>query len=352
MALASAVIPAPSRDAQMRALKAALNHYSQLGFTAADDIVMEADAADLYIQLEQRQELPLRVTLSPPLHGDMEAYEQLRARLNSPMLGFGFLKGFVDGVIESRTAYMLAAYEGTAERGKPLIEPNTLERLVQDATGRGFSVGLHAIGDAAVRLALDAFETALAKHPKAPVRHRVEHIEILHPADAHRFRALGVVASMQPFHANPGGPNPDSGAWSVNLGKSRLSMTFPWRTLLDSGATLAFGTDWPVMSASPLWGLAVAVTRRDQDGQPVAGWNAQQALKGTEAIDAFSHGAAASVRREGRGGRLAVGQWADVVILSPDVDLDRPQTLWKGKVTHVVVAGKVVQHSPSQAADP
>src|SRR5690606_15797641 len=180
--------------------------------------------------------------------------------------------------------------EGGDERGKPLIPPERLDALVSAAHASGFQVALHAIGDAAVRLSLDAFERAQDKHPDLRLRHRVEHIEVIHPADLPRFAALDVVASMQPFHANPFGEDPDAGAWAGNLGPERLRHSFPWRELHTAGATLAFGSDWPVMSANPLWGLAVAVTRRDREGQPAEGWNAHQALTPGQALRAQTHG--------------------------------------------------------------
>jgi predicted amidohydrolase YtcJ len=228
------------------------------------------------------------------------------------------------------------------ERGRPLLPPEKLLPLVDAATARGFQVALHAIGDAAVRLSLDAYAAAARAHPDAGVRHRIEHIEVLDPQDAARFAALDVVASMQPFHANPFGDEPQKGPWAENLGAARWPMTMPWRSLLAAKAPLSFGSDWPVYTADPLDGLAVAVTRRDENGRPVQGWMPAQAVTMDEALYAYT------VERGGLEGpadaigRMAPGQRGDLVILDPGVRLEDPRTLWAGRAVVVAVDGVVV----------
>ncbi len=339
------VLPEPNHATKLAALDKAVQHCLALGITSIDDITADLDSFALYSELEQQGRLPIRVTISPPVEGDLDAYLELRRRYNSPYVRFGFLKGFLDGVIESKTAYMVEPYAGTDDEvGKPLIPADRLYTLVKAAHAKGFQVALHAIGDGAVRMALDVYERVNKEMPGTGLRHRIEHIEVIHADDLPRFAANNVVASMMPFHANPFGEDAGGGVWSQNLGPERLKLSFPWRDLLDAQAHLAFGSDWPVMSADPLAGLAVATTRQDEDGKPEGGWNAHQAITLKEAVDAYTRGSAYAIGREGELGRLAPGQLADFVVLDPKVDPKNPLTFWKGERIREIVVGGVVRY--------
>lgn len=346
--LMDAAMPQPTRAEKKAALLAAAQHCVALGLTAVDDIVYEVDAFELYSELEDEGLLPIRVRISPLIEvspdvaGDLDVYAMWREKLKGHrLLSFGFLKGFVDGVIESKTAFMTAPYhDSDHEVGRPLIPPARLIDLVDHAHARGFQVALHSIGDGAVRLSLDAFEAAAKHYPKMKIRHRIEHIELLHVDDVKRFQKLDVVASMQPYHVNPFGDEPQKGPWAENLGPERWPMTMPWHTIVDAGGALTFGSDWPVFTANPLHGLAVAVSRRDEDGLPKAGWNAQQVVTVEQALHAYT-----VERGEIRGpsrtvGTLAPGQRADVVVLDPKVKLDDVTTWWPGTVSAVIVDGE------------
>lgn len=333
-------MPKPSRETQLNALAGALQHLAGLGFTSVEEIAPDPGELDLLRTLEEQGKLPLHVGVALPLQGDLVHYGKLRQQFATERLRVTFLKGFLDGVIESRTAWMLAPYEGTAERGAPVMPPAQFAELVDAAHAARFPVAAHAIGDASVRSALDSFEAAIAKHPGIKLRHRIEHMEVVDPLDLARFKKLDVIASVQPFHANPGGPNPDAEVWSRNLGEQRRRMSFAWNSVLAAGGTLAFGTDWPVMSANPLWGLAMATTRRTGKGEPAGGWNAHQAVTPGQAVDAFTRGSAYAVGAEREVGQLLPGQRADLVVLEPGVDVRKPGTLWPGKVRYVVVSGE------------
>lgn len=333
--------PKPSKAEYLAGIKTGIAYCLRLGITSVN--TLNADEAEIgfYRRLLAKGELPIRVRISPFIEGNIRRYEALRRKLRSPFLQIGPLKGFVDGVIESKTAFMLDPYPGTTGRGKPQIESERLKELVARAHSRGFGVALHSIGDAAVRLSLDAIEAAVNKYPDITVRHRVDHIETIHPDDLPRFAELGAVASMQPFHSNPEGDDPDSGPWAENLGPERLKRSFTWRSLLDNDAPLAFGSDWNVMSANPLWGIAVASTRQSREGKPKGGWNAHEAITAREALDAYTTGTAYALGTEKDLGSLVPGKLADVIILSPKVRLERPETLWNGKVMWTIVDGKV-----------
>ncbi|MCO5168141.1 MAG: amidohydrolase [Planctomycetes bacterium] len=345
-ALVGRHVPPPDRATQLAALERALDSYLRLGVTSVQALCGSLDEVGLYEELLARGRLPVRVVLALPLETPIERVVEARERLGHERpdwLRVGFLKGFLDGVIESRTAFMLEPYAGTTdERGAPLYTPERLTELVSAAHAAGVPVALHAVGDGAVRMALDTFEAVGAAHQEQKVRHRIEHIEVVHPDDLPRFRALDVVASMQPYHAVPSdSPDPDD-VWSANLGPERLTRAFAWRALLDAGAPLAFGSDWPVFTHEPLRGLAVAVTRKNERGLPADGWQAHQAITFAEAARACTEGAAYAVGDEGRLGALRPGARADLVILSRDVRPEDPPTLWTGTARVVVLDGRVV----------
>ena len=201
----------------------------------------------------------------------LEEFEALRAEEpDTARLRTGILKSFLDGVVEARTAYLLEPYPGTDARGDPRWEDGDLREAVAIAHARGWQVELHAIGDAAVRQALDAYE-ALGPGEAAARRHRVEHIETLHPTDLPRFAGLGVVASMQPMHALPEASQVD--VWRDMLHPTVAASGWRLRSLLDAGAVLAFGSDWPVVPIDPLLEIHAAVRSPDAERR-AAGWMA------------------------------------------------------------------------------
>lgn len=330
MDLLDGVVPDPDRAEMKDALLAGALDCARRGVTSLDAIEADVDEWDLLLELEREGKLPGRVNVILPIEGDLDEYAAMRERGTARVKLVG-VKGFVDGVIESKTAFMKKPYStpsadgSTSEVGRPLIPPDKLFSLVEEATKRDFSVALHAIGDAAVALSLDAFAHAPSLNGRM---HRVEHIEALDPDDAVRFERQGVIASMQPYHAVPIDPDPDLGAWSENLGAERRKMSFAWRTLVDAKAHLAFGSDWPVYTNDPLSGLAMALTRRNENGNPPGGWNAHQKLLPKEAIAAYADGRT-----------IAEGQPADLVVLPATVKLEDPMTLWGAVPTLVMVAG-------------
>jgi predicted amidohydrolase YtcJ len=303
------------------------------------------DQLDLYNALRERDELTIRVRLAFDMEPGLDAatwrqrldeYEELaRPARNNPWLSTGILKAFADGVVESHTAALLQPYEGFASRGEPLWAPDELAVAVRAADARGWQVQVHAIGDAAIRQALDAFAGGTPGR-----RHRVEHIEAPSPLDIPRFAELGVIASMQPQHAEPNRNLFE--VWLPHLGAERAAFGWPWRSILHSGARIAFGTDWPVVPLDPAASLHVAVTRQTRHGEPAGGWLPDQRLKPAEAIAAWTFGGAFAEHAEDQKGTLAAGMLADIAVLDRDITAAPESEIGDFKVTATIVGGRVV----------
>jgi len=219
---------------------------------------------------------------------------------------------------------------------------------VADLDRRGWQVMIHAIGDRAVRMALDAFERAAEQNPVPAFgrRHRIEHIETIHPADIARFAKLGVVASMQPYH---GLPDPTQMAlWSANIGEDRASRGWVYGSIAKAGGIVAFGSDWPVVTMDPVLGLHVAVNRTTPDGEPTGGWLPGERLALRQAIDAYTRNAAWASFDEHRKGSLQRDMLADIVILSKDIFALPPGRLAETEVSVTIFDGKVVFQRSSE----
>ena len=272
----------------------------------------------------------------------------------------GILKTFADGVIESRTASMLAPYEDDAGAGLPAWEPSALDAFTAEADRRGWQVEMHAIGDRGIRMALDAFEHAAAANGSwagdphgfgaararpgtHERRHRVEHIETIDPADIPRFARLGVVASMQPYHGDPS-PNQIS-VWAGNIGPERASRAWAWRSIHEAGGRLAFGSDWPVVPYDPFIALNNAVNRQTTDGRPAGGWLPAERLTLADALEAYTAGSAFAAFADHRRGRVTVGMDADVIILDRDLLAAGPSAIIGTSVRLTVLGGRVVHRS-------
>jgi predicted amidohydrolase YtcJ len=220
-------------------------------------------------------------------------------------------------------------------RGEPLWAPEELAEAVRAADARAWQVQVHAIGDAAIRQALDAFVAGTRER-----RHRIEHIEAPSPLDIPRFAELGVIASMQPQHAEPNRNLFE--VWLPHIGAERSAFGWPWRSILHSGARIAFGTDWPVVPLDPAASLHVAVTRQTKAGEPSGGWLPDQRLKLAEALAAWTFGGAFAEHAEDQKGALAEGMLADIAVLDRDVESEGESEIGRFKVTATVVGGRVV----------
>ena len=348
MALMSKVAPQPTEEDRLAAIGAAIDEAHRLGITSVQDAGGPATDLELYDRLRKRNQLTLRVYQA--LRADaslteagLEELEQIRTRFaDDPMLKTGAVKLVADGVIEAHTAAMLEPYANRSIKGEARFTAERMNAVVDMLDRRGWQVMTHAIGDAAVRMTLDAYEAAAVKNPRPERgrRHRIEHIETIDPADIARFGKLGVIASFQPVHGTPS-PTPGD-VWSTNIGEERASRGWLWNSIAKTRGPLAFGSDWPVMTFDPLSGLHVAVTRTTPDGLPKGGWIPAERLPLRQAIQVYTRDGAWASFDEQRKGTLARDMLADIVVLSDDIFSAPPARLTTTEVAVTIADGKVV----------
>lgn len=340
------VIPEPSRIAKLDALRAGLEAASRHGVTSAVNASGSVAEMELYEDLERRGELTVRMytalMMEPKLREKtLEAYEAARRRFHDAWLRAGLIKAFMDGVVESHTAAMLAPYADDPKLSGSLnYTPEQFRVNVLELDRRHFQVMTHAIGDRAVRTTLDAYQAAQEVDGPRDRRFRIEHIEIVSPADIPRFGRLQVIAGMQPYHCYPE-PNLFN-IWARNAGPERLPYAFAWHDLAAAGAKLAFGSDWPVVSLDPFIGLQNAVTRQDVSGQPPGGWVGAQKVTLEQALAAYTRDAAYAEFEDDRKGSLEPGKLADAIVLSQDLFRVSPLDIAKTRVLMTIVGGKIV----------
>jgi predicted amidohydrolase YtcJ len=348
MGLVRGVLPPVSRDDRVAALRAAITEAHRAGVTSIQNAGGSPDEFSLYDEARRAGDLKLRVYSALSVRGslgdeDLDRLDAVRKQYpDDPLFKAGALKLMADGVIESHTAAMLEPYANRPGAGEPMIAADDLNRMVRLADARGWQVMVHAIGDRAIRMALNAFEHAARSNP-APARgrrHRIEHIETIDEADIPRFGRLGAVASMQPYHGTPSANQID--VWSRNIGPERAARGWAYRSIAAAKGRLAFGSDWPVVPLNPMLGLHTAVNRTTPEGEPEGGWQPSQRLALQAAIDAYTSGAAWASFDEQRKGTLTAGMLADIVIFSRDIFTAPPSRLASTTVAATIFDGKVV----------
>jgi len=326
MRLIDSSIPRLTETQIADAIEAALPSLWKMGLTGVHDFDRQRCFAALQI-LKSRGELQLRVTKSIPVEGLAEAIGLgLRSGFGDDLLRIGSIKAFADGALGPRTAAMLHPYEEESENfGMLLLDREEIADFGRDAAAHGLSLAVHAIGDRANHEVISAFHqirTFEAAEGIDGLRHRIEHVQILHPEDLTTLEALDVVASMQPIHAIS-----DMTAADRYWGE-RTKFAYGWRMLIERGIRLAFGSDAPVDSPNPFWGLHAAVTRRRPDGYPhPEGWHPKQKLTITEALAGYTTGPAYQAGMEDRLGKLAPGFLADLVVLEDNPLTCSPEKL-------------------------
>jgi predicted amidohydrolase YtcJ len=341
MGLVSRLIPEPAFDEKLVAANAASEHAASLGVTSVQDMSAAEDVG-VYQELLRRGELKTRIYAVAPLpKWERLATTGVRAAFGDSMLRVGGLKGFSDGSLGSTTALFFDPYNDAPQtRGLPADEmfpEGTMLARVQGADAAGLQVMVHAIGDKANNQMLGVFEEVSKKNGARDRRFRIEHAQHIRAEDIARFAKQNVVASMQPYHAA------DDGRWAEKrIGHERCRTTYAFRTLLDSGATLAFGSDWTVAPLNPIEGIAAAVTRRTLDGKNPKGWIPEQKITVEEAIRAYTVGSAYAEFCETTKGTITQGKLADIVILSDDLFTIDPLEIEKARVDMTIVDGRVV----------
>ncbi len=332
------VIPDISWDERLEAAMAATEHAASLGVTSVQDMSAGTDVG-VYQELARQGKLKTRVYGCSQL-ADYKRWERtgLHYAFGDAMVRIGCLKGYADGSLGSTTAWLFEPYnDAPNSRG---LEGEEIPRMfdeVSAADKAGLQVNVHAIGDRANATVLDIFERVEKANGPRDRRYRIEHSQHLRQEDIARFGKLKVVASMHPVHLS------DDGRWAgKRLGDDRLKGTYAFRTLLDSGAVLAFGSDSPVASLNPLYGVYAAVTRQTADGKNPNGWIPEQKITVDEAVKAFTWGSAYAEFQDGTKGTLEIGKLADFIILSDDIFTIDPTKIGGVKVNLTVVDGKVV----------
>lgn len=294
----------------------------------------------IYRDLRREGKLPLRITEWLPFNAPVAVLENLRREWGTtdPWVKTGALKGFLDGSLGSRTAAMLAPYSDDAETSGILrVDPAQLKQMAVARDAAGFQIALHAIGDRANRLALDAYAAIREANGLRDRRDRIEHAQIIALDDIPRFASLGVIASMQPCHLL------DDERWAESrIGSERVKGGYAWNSLEKSGARLAFGTDYPVESVNPLRGLYACATRELPGGGPAGGWQPQEKLPIETCIREYTAGAAYAEFEEKRKGKLAPGMFADIVVFPVDITRLAPRELINAKVSMTIAGGRIV----------
>jgi predicted amidohydrolase YtcJ len=339
------VMPASTLDERRQALVLAQRQFATLGVTSVTDMGTAADDLDLYRALARRDGLTVRIHAAPLAIEWIERRETGAGQ--SPRSAFvttGAVKAFADGSLGSATAYLFEPYtDAPGSYGLLSQQMQPLERMrdtLTEADRDGQQLCVHAIGDRAVAMVLDLFAGIQAANGRRDRRWRIEHAQHVVPGDFGRFASLGVVASVQPYHAI------DDGRWAERrIGAERAKTSFAYRSFLDHGVRLAIGTDWPVAPVDPMLTLYAAATRATLDGKNPGGWVSEQRVSAAEAIDAYTRGAAFAEFMEGEKGTLMPGKLADVVVLSGDLVNAPPEAIKEAKVRLTVVGGTVVYES-------
>lgn len=341
MDLVGAVRP-PRTPAEVReALVTALRHAAENGVTSVQDLPGDARDLDVWEELRNEGKLTARVSYRPSLSQWEKARDRRAAMKNDEWLRVGGVKGYMDGSLGSGTALFFQPYtDDPTTSGVSASEAIPLEKLeerVAAADAAGLPVEVHAIGDRANSEILDVFERVAKKNGPRDRRFRVEHAQHIRRQDIPRFAKLGVIASMQPYHAI------DDGRWAEKrIGLERCRTTYAFRSLLDAGATVVFGSDWDVAPISPLAGIDAAVNRRTLDGRHPEGWIPEQRIRVEEALRSYTTGAAFAGFEENEKGSLVPGRLADFVVLSDDPLSIPPRQLDRIRVEATVVGGRVV----------
>jgi len=340
MELVNKLIPPLSHEQRLKAVKRALAHAASLGVTSVQHMNPDYEDIAAYSELLDRGELTARIYAAPLITQGVDDQVKIgiRRAFGSPYLRIGAVKAYADGSLGSRTAYFFDPFvDQPAEHGllSDEMHPVSLMRdRMMKADAAGLQLCTHAIGDQAISIILDLYSELIKAHGEDDRRLRIEHAQHMAAKDFDRFAQLHVIASMQPYHAI------DDGRWAEGrIGRDRASRTYAFRTFLDHGVRLAFGTDWDVAPLNPMLTLYAAVTRETLDGKNPQGWFPEQKLTVAEAVEAYTMGSAYAEFQDKDKGSITPGKLADMVLLSEDIFSVPPDDISKVKVLRTLVGG-------------
>lgn len=342
MGVVDRAVPPAGAEMTDRALRAAMQHVNEQGVVAVHHMGGWGDLA-AFERAHAARALTTRIYASVPLSSWKRLADTVTARgIGDDWVRIGGLKGFVDGSIGSHTAAMLEPFtDAPNDRGLMVNSEADLYAWASAGDKAGLQLLVHAIGDRAIRVLLDIFERVARENGPRDRRFRIEHAQHIAPADIARFGALGVIPSMQPYHAI------DDGRWVDRvIGAERSKGTYAFKSLLDSKASLAFGSDWFVAPPTPLMGIYAAVTRRTLDEKRPLGWVPEQKISVEDALRAYTAGAAYAGFAEGTRGVLKKGMLADLTMIDRDLTQIAPETIRDAKIVRTIVNGKVVFEGP------
>lgn len=350
--LVAKLMPQPTREERLAALRQGIHEANKYGLVRVHSAGQDFEWLDLYDQLRRDGQLTLRFYvayfLDPPelTPSELDQIEKARKIYKDDWISGGVVKTMLDGVIEAHTAAMFEPYtDDPSQSGKLFWEPAKYKAAITELDRRGLQIFTHAIGDKAVRLALDAYEQAAATNHTADARPRIEHIETITAQDIPRFGKLGVIASFQPLHAYP--DEDTLGIWARNAGPERAQRAWVWHSIKSTGGRLAFGSDWPVVTLNPWPGVQNGITRQTTEGDPPGGFVPGERISLEDAIQGYTLGAAFAGRREKTEGSIEPGKLADVIVLDRDLFKIEPREIGKTEVLLTMVGGKIVYQSPN-----
>ena len=359
MSLVEKIIPPDTPESKLAGLRYTIKMLNGYGITAIQDAIVRESDLKTYATLEKNKELSLRVTASQWWERDqaleqLDHFKRLRKEFTSRLVNPGTIKIMQDGLVENYTAVLVDHYHNVPgpTKGIPMVEPDFLKEVVTVLDASNFQVHFHALGDGAVRQSLDAVEESIYENGRLGNRHHISHLQLIHPDDFNRFAELDVVANFQPLWAYTGDYLTELAAPFV--GDERLKWSYAIKSILDTGAMIAFGSDWSVTSASPFYQIETAITRQSAtnitalENKPVdpaqdVPLNIEQSIDLKSAIDAFTINAAFVNKIEQETGSLEVGKYADIVVLDQNLfeispkdisDTNALLTLFEGNVVH------------------
>ncbi len=334
-------IPEPSFKEKLKAAEVALKHAAELGVTSAHDMAY-AENFEVYQELLKQNKLTARLYVYIPIT-EVEIYARLKLKtpFGNNLLKIGGLKGFVDGSLGSSTALFFDPYtDNPRKKGllhSQMFPEGIMEKRIIQADKAGLQVAVHAIGDKANNILLDIFERIITQNGERDRRWRIEHAQHLLPQDIERIANLGIIASVQPYHAI------DDGRWAERkIGRKRCQYTYAFKSLVEKGAVLACGSDWTVAPLDPIGGIYAAVTRQTLDGKHPEGWFPEQKISLEETIRGYTLNGAYAEFSENLKGSVEKGKLADLVVLSRNIFKIQPDEIQKTEVKMTIFNGKVI----------